>query len=296
MTTGAHTRRLPPWARISLLLAPALLVVALFFLTGVVQGVAQSFGYQPFLPTSSLSFDAYRDLVGDRAVRASLLLTARVALLSTVASAVLGVAAALLIRRLGRGRAWISGLFHANLAVPHLVGALCMLLLLSQAGLLSRLVHGLGLSSDPGAFPALTADPFGWAILAEYAWKETPFITVIALAALGGGVESLENAARTLGAVGWQRLRFVTLPLLAPSVAAGSVLVFAFAAGSYEVPFLLGRPYPATLPVVAYQYFRDTDLSLRPRAMAVAVLITVITLVVAAAYLAILRRLSRRAL
>ena len=292
----APSRGVPQWARITLLLTPALLVVAVFFLTGVVQGVAQSFGYQPFLPTSSLSLDAYRDLVADPAVRASLLLTARVALLSTAVSAVLGVAAALLIRRLGRGRAWISGLFQANLAVPHLVGALCMLLLLSQAGLLSRLAHGVGLSADPGAFPALTADPFGWGILAEYVWKETPFIAVIALAALGGGVESLENAARTLGAVGWQRLRYVTLPILAPSVAAGSVLVFAFAAGSYEVPYLLGRPYPATLPVVAYQYYRDTDLSVRPRAMAVAVLITVVTLVVVAAYLAVLRRLSRRAL
>ncbi|MEO9220299.1 MAG: ABC transporter permease subunit [Mycobacteriaceae bacterium] len=292
----APSRGVPQWARITLLLTPALLVVAVFFLTGVVQGVAQSFGYQPFLPTSSLSLDAYRDLVADPAVRASLLLTARVALLSTVVSAVLGVAAALLIRRLGRGRAWISGLFQANLAVPHLVGALCMLLLLSQAGLLSRLAHGVGLSTDPGAFPALTADPFGWGILAEYVWKETPFIAVISLAALGGGVENLENAARTLGAVGWQRLRYVTLPILAPSVAAGSVLVFAFAAGSYEVPYLLGRPYPATLPVVAYHYYRDTDLSVRPQAMAVAVLITVVTLVVVAAYLAVLRRLSRRGL
>ncbi len=87
-----------------------------------------------------------------------------------------------------------------------------------------------------------------------------------------------------------------TSTLIAPPVAAGSVLVFAFAFGSYEVPYLLGRPYPATLPVVAYQYYRDTDLTLRPQAMAVAVLITALSVLSVAGYLALVRRLSRRAL
>ena len=48
------------------------------------------------------------------------------------------------------------------------------------------------------------------------------------------------------------------------------MLVLAFTVGSYEVPFLLGRPFPATLPVVAYQQFRDPDLAARPLAMAIA--------------------------
>ncbi len=286
----------PRWARITLLLLPALLVVAVFFVGGVAQAVAQSLGYQPFLPGHGLSLDAYRRLWHDPAVRASLLLTARVALLSTVASAVLGVAAALLIRRLARTRTVVTRLVQATLAVPHLVGALCMLLLISQGGLLSRLAHAVGLTASPAAFPALTNDGFGWGIIAEYVWKETPFLTVIALAVLAGGAADLENVASTLRANGWQRLRHVTLPLLAPAVAAGSVLVFAFTAGSYEVPYLLGQPYPATLPVVAYQGYQNTDLRARPEAMAVAVLITVLTALVVMAYLATASRLSRRSL
>ena len=84
------------------------------------------------------------------------------------------------------------------------------------------------------------------------------------------------------------------LPLLAPAVAAASVLVFAFTFGSYEVPFLLGRPFPATLPVVAYQRFRDTDLTARPRAMAIAVVIAVARRGAARlAYLALAERLRR---
>lgn len=291
-TTARPSRRV----RIGLLLAPALTVVAVFFIGGVTQAVAQSLGYQPYLPDSHLSIAAYTALWHDPAVRDSLLLTARIAALSTATATILGVAAALMIHRLGRTRRWVTGIFQANLAVPHLVGALCVLLLLSQAGLLSRLTHAAGLTATPVRFPALTNDRFGWAIIAEYVWKESPFLAVIALAALSRGVTELENAARSLGARPVQRLIHVTLPLLAPAVAAGSVLVFAFTAGSYEVPYLLGRPYPATLPVVALQYYNATDLTARPEAMAVAVLITAITTVIVAVYLALIGGLSRRAL
>lgn len=287
---------MPRGLRIALLLAPALLVVAVFFLTGVTQAVAQSLGYQPFLPGWHLSLDAYGLLFTDPAVRASMVLTARVAVLATVTSTLLAVTAALVIRRLGRARSWVTGIFQANLAVPHLVGALCMLLLLSQGGLLSRIGHAAGFTDSSVDFPALTSDRFGLAIIAEYVWKETPFLTVVALAALGRGVQDLEQAARTLGAERWQRMRHVVLPSIAPAVAAGSVLVFAFTAGSYEVPYLLGRPYPATLPVVALQLYNDTDLTRRPEAMAVAVLIAVLTGISVAGYLALAGRLAGRRL
>lgn len=299
---AAHTRRrrsrhgLPQWVRIGLLLAPALLVIGVFFLGGVGQALAQSFGYQPYLSGSHLSTDAYTCLWSDPAIRASLLLTLRVAMLSTALAAALAVGAALLIRRLGRTRVWVTGLFQTTLAVPHLVGALCMLLLLSQGGLMSRLTHAAGLTATPAAFPAVTNDRFGVATIAEYVWKETPFLTVLSLAALSRGAADLEAAARVLGAGAWQRLRHVTLPLLAPSLAGGSILVFAFAAGSYEVPYLLGKPYPATLPVVALQYYNDTDLASRPQAMAVAVLIAALSGLAVAGYLLVTSRLSRRAL
>lgn len=286
----------PEAVRVGLLLAPALAVIAVFFVGGVTQAVMQSLGHQPLLGSTSWSLDAYRTVAGDPAVRASLLLTLRISLISTGLAAVLGVGAALVVRSLGRGRARMTTLFQSTLAVPHLVGALCIGLLLSPSGLFSRLASAAGLVDDANGFPALTNDAFGWGIIAEYTWKETPFIAVIALAALTRGVTEMEDAARTLGAGRVRRLRHVTLPLLAPPVAAASVLVLAFAAGSYEVPRLLGQPFPATLPVVAFQRFRDTDLSLRPEAMAVATIIAVLTVIVALAYLSLVSRLSRRAL
>ena len=286
----------PTWVRITALLSPALLVVAVFFVGGIGQAVAQSLGYQPFLGRTQWSLAAYGSLWTDPAVRASFGLTARIAVLSTAGATMLGLTAALLLRRLGRGRRWVTAVFQANLAVPHLVGALCVLLLLSQAGLISRVTHAVGLTGAPSDFPVITGDAFGWGVIAEYLWKETPFMALVTTAALGPELAELEAAARTLGAGPGRRLLRVTLPTLAPSVVAGSVLVLAFSAGSYEVPLILGRSYPATLPVVAYQYFRDTDLTVRPVAMALAVVIAVLSAAVTVSYLGVAARLSRRAL
>lgn len=288
-------RALPRPARIGLLLAPALTVVGLLFLGGFALGVAQSLGYQPFLDGWAWSLDAYRGAWEDPAVRASVALTLRVSLISTAAATALGVGAALLIHSTGRGRRLLAGVFASPLPVPHLVGALAMLLLLSQSGLLSRLSHATGLTDTPGDFPALTADGFGAAIIAEYVWKETPFVGVVVLAALSAGVDELDTAARTLGAGAWQRLRHVVLPLIAPSVAATSVLVFAFTFGSYEVPLLLGGPFPAALPVVALQYHQDVDLASRPEAMAISVVIAVLVSALVVLYMATVDRFVRRA-
>jgi len=110
-TTGRRSGT-PHGARVGLLLAPALAIVGVFFVGGVAQAVAQSLGYQPYLPSSRISPDAYVELWNDPAIRASLLLTARVAAVSTTSAAVLGVTAALLIRSLRRSRSWVAAVFQ----------------------------------------------------------------------------------------------------------------------------------------------------------------------------------------
>jgi putative spermidine/putrescine transport system permease protein len=55
------------------------------------------------------------------------------------------------------------------------------------------------------------------------------------------------------------------------------VIVFVFAFGAYEIPLILGQNYPATLPVLAYRAFSDVDLASRPEALAMGVVIAVIS-------------------
>jgi putative spermidine/putrescine transport system permease protein len=58
------------------------------------------------------------------------------------------------------------------------------------------------------------------------------------------------------------------------------------------VPYLLGRPYPAMLSVVAQRRYLDVNLAERPGAIAVAVVISAITAVIVWLYLRLARRLT----
>ena len=284
---------MPQPIRTTLLLLPALLVVTALFLGGLFLAVKESLGYEPVIGQTALSLDAYRALLDDTEVRRSIALTVRLALTATAVSAALGVACALLIRRLRWGRRAAAFVFQLALPVPHVVGALAAVLLLDQAGLLSRVLHAVGLVGAPASAPELTMDGFGFAILAEYVWKEAPFIGVVVLAALAGGIAELEDVAGSLGAGPWRRFRYVVLPLITPAVLSTSVIVFAFSFGSYEVPFLLGRSFPTTLPVVAYQSYTQTDITDHVRGAAINVTITAIVALVVLLYLVLTERALR---
>lgn len=261
---------------IRLLLAPATLVIVVLFIGGLVTGLAQSFGYMPLIGSFDLSLDAYVNVFTDNGFLRSLLLTFWVSLTSTGLATILAVVCALALRRDFPGKRLVMFVFQLNIPVPHLVGAIGTLFLLSQSGLMARVAYAIGAISGAGDFPALVYDKYGIAIIFEYLWKAVPFTGVIVLANLQSLGKDYENIARTLGANWWQRLRYVILPLIAPGLLRASIMVFAFTFGSFEVPFLLGQRFPSVLPVLAYRSYHDVDLNARPEAMAMSIVIAVL--------------------
>jgi putative spermidine/putrescine transport system permease protein len=266
------------------MLAPALLVLGGLFLSGLGLTLLRSFRYMPALGLTEPDLAAYTAILTAPGFLTSLALSLWIATASTLLAASLALAAALLLRQTFPGRAFLSFLVQLNLTIPHIVGAIGILYLFSQSGSFARLAYATGIISAPQGFPALTNDPYAIGIILLYVWKEFPFITLILLANLQTLGEDHEAVARTLGATRWQSFRHVLLPMLMPGLAAGSVLVFAFAFGAYEVPLLLGQHAPKALPVLAWQASTDTDLATRPEAMAMAVVITVIGLALVAVY------------
>ena len=65
-----------------------------------------------------------------------------------------------------------------------------------------------------------------WIIL-HYVSKELPFLVLLVLAVLRTQGAQYDLVAENLGASPWQRLRYVTLPLVLPALSAGAALVFA---------------------------------------------------------------------
>jgi putative spermidine/putrescine transport system permease protein len=228
-----------------------------------------------------LSLDAYRTLFTRPDFLRSLWLTAWVSLSSTAISTMLALASALLLRRAlhtgGRKPGWIAFLYQLNLPIPHCVGAIAILLLFSQSGLLARLAYAAAWIEAPSGFPALVFDRYGIGIILEYLWKTTVFTGLILFAALESAGDEHEAAASTLGANPWQRFRYVTLPLLRPALISASILVFAFTFGGYEVPYVLGQRSDSLLPVLAYREYTRVDLAARPQAMAISLVIAAVT-------------------
>lgn len=265
-------------------LAPAMLIVVPLFAVAVGLAVVQSFGIFPITGRSNPSLEAYRTLISSAAFWRSFMFSAYLATVSTTLSLVLGAGLAVAFRTVFSTKRASTFFLQLNLAIPHLVGALAMLLLLGQSGLLSRLTNFVGVTDGTTGFPALVFDSAGLAIIAEYVWKEVPFFAVVSLATLGAVAVDYESIAGTLGAGPIRRFRHVTIPLLASGLLPAAVAVFAFAFGTFEVPLLLGGTAREALPVLAYRRFVNVDLAARPEAMAAGVIIMVVALIAALGY------------
>jgi putative spermidine/putrescine transport system permease protein len=278
-------------ARRWLMLAPALAVIGVLFAGGLALAAAQSLGY--FAPTgeNALTLRHYVSLGDDREIYASLWLTLKLASAATVMSAVAGSALALGLRDVARRSHTINLLLQIPLSVPHLAMAGALITVIAPSGLLARCAYALGFIQQPADFPALINDRYGAGIVLSYVLKEAPFIALMTLALLARLGDEYEQAARVLGASAWQRFRHVTAPLIAPAVVSSSLMVFAFIFGAFEVPFILGRPFPAMLSVVAQQRYLDVNLAVRPGAIALAAVSSLVTTALAWAYLRLTRAL-----
>ncbi len=278
---------------ITLLLAPAIVVILLLFMGGLITGFLRSLGYFPLIGLNDFNFAAYTTIFTDNGFIRSFILTFHIAFTSTFIASILAVASAMLLRPAFRGKRFVQFIFSLNLTIPHLVGAVGVLYLFSGSGLVSRLATGAGLIDSPAGFPAMVNDPWAIGIIIQYVWKEIPFIGVIVLAILLSVGEDYESVARSLGANRWQAFRNVTLPLIMPGVVSASVIVFAFTFGAFEIPWLLGSTFPKALPVLAFESYTDVDLAARPQAMAMAMVIAVMSSLMILAYMKVSRRYVR---
>src|SRR5688572_7769370 len=160
---------------------------------------------------------------------------------------VLGVPLAWLLARVDfPGRRLVRALVTVPLVLPPVVGGVALLLVFGRRGLLgSRLDAAFGLT-----LPFTTTG----VILAE-AFVAMPFLVIAVEGALRGADTRYEEAAATLGAGRWTTFTHVTLPLVAPGIAAGAVLCWARALGEFGATITFAGNFPGTtqtMPLAVY--------------------------------------------
>ena len=210
----------------------------------------------------------YGALVEDQDMLDSAWISLRIGALSATAATVLGTLGAIALVRGGRFRSRVlfSGMVYAPLVMPEVITGLSLLLL----------------------FVALDIDRGFWTITLSHTTLTMCFVTVVVQARLLDFDTALEEAAMDLGCPPLKTFLTVTLPLIAPAIAAGWMLAFTLSLDDLVIASFTTGPGATTLPIRIYSEVR---LGVKPEINAVCtIMIAVVAVVVVAASLVSKRR------
>ncbi|MEO5904770.1 MAG: ABC transporter permease subunit [Gemmatimonadaceae bacterium] len=253
------------------------IVVSSPVLAGIVYSILGALGVAG-PGADGMSLRHFQVVLGDSATWRSILWTVWIALASTLAATILAMGAAAIFRAQQGVDRFARLVAIVPLAVPHVVAALCGVLILSQSGLLARLAFAASLQSSPADMPALTSDRYGIGLIIALVWKEFPFLALVAFALIAQRGVALEETARTLGAGALRTFRVATLPALWRGLLPAMIAVFTFVAGNYEVAVLLAPSSPLALPLLTMERYTDSSLAARGDAFVLVLLAIMVSL------------------
>ncbi len=269
-----------PWAWLTLfLLAPCAIVLAI--------ALGKSVDAIPPFSLAHPGLDSLMLIATDPLYRAALLLSLKVAGVSTVICLLAGYPMALAIARSNeRWRTLLLLLVMLPFWTGFLMRINAWIGLLQDDGLIDTILVAVGLSP----MRLLYTDT---AMYIGIVYTYLPFMVLPLYARLSHLDTRLLEAAADLGAAPWRVFLSVTLPLSMPGVWAGMLLVFIPAVGEYVIPELLGGPQAQLIGRVLWEeFFQNSDW---PTAAAIACAMLVLLLLLPAAILWILNLLVRRA-
>ncbi|KUL71033.1 MULTISPECIES: carbohydrate ABC transporter permease [unclassified Streptomyces] len=197
----------------------------------------------------------FREMASDDVFRGALGHTVLWLVLFGGLSALLGLAAALLLQQERRG----VGFYRAALFLP-VVFSLVATALVWQAvyqpdGVLNQLLEAVGLGSLRHAWLA-DQDTALYAVIVPALWRQIGYVMVLYLAGLKGIDPALHEAAKVDGASTWQRFRHVTLPQLRSVNAVVVSVIIIDSLRSFDVVWSLtrGGPYHSSELLSTYMY------------------------------------------
>ncbi|MEW9872132.1 carbohydrate ABC transporter permease [Arthrobacter sp. HS15c] len=263
-----------------LFLVPAAVLGLYFKFIPMVEGIRLSlFKVQPFLGDVFVGFDNYANVLTDQRFLDALGHTVVLGLTQTMGALVVGFVLALLLE--GQARSlWVlrTAIFLPVVTALAVVGEIWRILYFPTSdGPLNTILGWAGL--EPLQFLNGT-DTALWSIAVVGIWSGAPYNMVIILAGLTGVDRSLYESAGVDGATIWQRLRYITLPALRPSIVIVLTLAAIRSLRSFTEVYVLtgGGPAGSTEVWMTRMYslgFQRNDIGV---ASAAAVLLLVVTL------------------
>ena len=259
--TGRQRERQPSADRYLpyLLVAPVLIWLGATLIYPLASAISLSVRDVGIIGTEGafVGFANYTDILGDAAFLRALGKSAIWVVGNGVVQTILALLAALALARKFPGvkvaRIWII----LTWIVPTIVVVIIWRWLLSTSGgMINPLLVQLGIIDRPVGFFGSSTSAMVTLILIN-SWRWFPFVAVMLLASLQRIPEDLYEAAAIDGASAWQRFRFVTWPLLQPTLFVLGVVGTLLSFNVFDIVWLVTQGGPGsattTLPVLIYQ-------------------------------------------
>ncbi|WP_370205423.1 ABC transporter permease subunit [Pararhodobacter marinus] len=219
----------------------------------------------------------YGELISDGQLLEAAWVSLKIATISASLAVVIGTLAAFVLTRFGkfRGKLMLTGMVTAPLVMPEVIIGLSLLLLfVAMEGMLGW-PAGRGMTT----------------VIIAHSTFCAAYVAVIAQSRLRDMDESLEEAARDLGA-GPVRVFFdITLPVIAPALVSGWLLAFTLSLDDLVIASFVSGPGASTLPMVIFSKVR---LGVSPDVNALAtIIIGIVALAVTVAGVLLMRQSKR---
>jgi putative spermidine/putrescine transport system permease protein len=274
---GGRRPRVPITGKWGLVSMPMLLFLGLFFIYPTLLILTRAFTHFDAPEISGLDNLAW--FLGGEANRTILVRTFVVAVLCTIITCILAFPYAYLMTKISpRWRTVMMGLLLISMFFGILLRNFAWVVLLQVQGPVNDILEllGFGRVRFLGTMPA---------VLMGMTHILFPFMALPLYAVLRGIDERLLLAAQSLGATPQRAFWQVYIPLAAPGIFAGALLVFVLALGFYITPAVLGSPRQALMSRLMYSQFQSSAAFGRAGAMALVLLVTTLAFVAVASAL-----------
>ncbi|AYC31050.1 ABC transporter permease subunit [Pseudomonas cavernae] len=201
----------------------------------------------------------YVGLLDNSQLMGSVLRSLEIACYTAIAAVALGTLAAFVLTRIPRfkGRTLFGGMVTAPLVMPEVITGLSLLLLFVAMAQL------IGWPAERGIVTI-------WIAHTTFC---TAYVAVVVSARLRELDLSIEEAAMDLGAKPWKVFFLITIPMIAPSLAAGAMMSFALSLDDLVLASFVSGPGSTTLPM---EVFSAVRLGVKPEINAIASLILLV--------------------
>ncbi|WP_017938116.1 ABC transporter permease subunit [Zestomonas thermotolerans] len=201
----------------------------------------------------------YVGLLDNSQLMGAVMRSLEIALYTAIAAVVLGTLAAFVLTRIPRfrGRTLFGGMVTAPLVMPEVITGLSLLLLFVA---MAQLI----------GWPAERGMTTIWIAHTTFC---TAYVAVVVSSRLRELDLSIEEAAMDLGARPWKVFFLITIPMIAPSLAAGAMMSFALSLDDLVLASFVSGPGATTLPM---EVFSAVRLGVKPDINAIASLILLV--------------------